>query len=217
MISIKNLCKSFGDLVVFENFNIDFEENKITVILGESGSGKTTLLNCIANLTDYVGEIDKVKCSYVFQKPNLFNNLTVKENLTLINPNESVVLDIAKKLRIEEKLSSFPKHLSGGQAQRVALARALIYKADLLLCDEPFNSLDLALKFSLLELVKTLHRENPRTTVFITHDIKEAIAIADRIVVIKDGKIIFDEKEVNKKTEKQIFSLLTKGVGIKDN
>ena len=100
--------------------------------------------------------------------------------------------------------------MSGGQAQRVSLARGLIYNADLLLMDEPFVSLDLALKYSLIKEFKKFHDENPKTTLFITHDIAEAVSVADRIIVIKGGKIVYDNDKINEKTEKEIFGLMLK-------
>lgn len=208
MINVKNLFKSYGKNVVFNNLNLEFEDNKITVILGESGSGKTTLLNCIANLTDYKGEITSKKCSYVFQKPNLFNNLTVKDNLKIVNDSETAVLEMAKKLQIEDKLLSYPKHLSGGQAQRVSLARGLIYNAEVVLLDEPFSNLDIALRFSLINEFKALQKESPKTVVFVTHDIKEAVSLADRIIVIKKGEKIFDVDTITEDTENQLYNVL---------
>ena len=208
MIKIKNLYKAYGENVVFDNLNLEFEDNKITVILGESGSGKTTLLNCIASLTDYKGEITSSRCSYVFQKPNLFNNLTVKDNLKIVNDSETAVLEMAKKLQIEDKLLSYPKHLSGGQAQRVSLARGLIYNAKIVLLDEPFSNLDIALRYSLINEFKTLQKESPKTVVFVTHDIKEAVSLADRIIVIKKGEKIFDTDTITEDTETQLYNVL---------
>ena len=208
MIKIKNLYKAYGENVVFDNLNLEFEDNKITVILGESGSGKTTLLNCIASLTDYKGEITSSRCSYVFQKPNLFNNLTVKDNLKIVNDSETAVLEMAKKLQIEDKLLSYPKHLSGGQAQRVSLARGLIYNAKIVLLDEPFSNLDISLRYSLINEFKTLQKESPKTVVFVTHDIKEAVSLADRIIVIKKGEKIFDTDTITEDTENQLYNVL---------
>ena len=146
MIKIENLYKNYGNNSVFEDFSLTLEKAKITCILGESGSGKTTLLNVLAGFTEYIGNVDKVKCSYVFQKPCLINNLTVKDNLLLVNSNGNSVKAMLEEMQIEDKLDAYPKHLSGGQAQRVSLARALLYEAQLYLMDEPFVNLDLRLK-----------------------------------------------------------------------
>lgn len=208
MIKIKNLCKSYSDLVVFKNFNLDIEKGKITCIVGESGSGKTTLLNVLANLTEYTGSVDREECSYVFQKPNLFPNMTVKKNLELVCKDQEKINSVAKELFITEKLNSYPNHLSGGQAQRVALARAILFDKELLLLDEPFSNLDVGLRFALLEKIKKIHSEKASTILMVTHDVKEAVSIADRVVVLNNGEIIFDCESITKKTEEQIFSLL---------
>ena len=175
MINLKNLTKSYPSVNVFENLSVCFERGKITCILGESGSGKTTLLNVLAGLTTYSGQVDKVKCSYVFQKPNLFPNMTVEKNLLMVNNDKNVIQEMAKEFSIQDKLSAYPRHLSGGQAQRVALARGLLYNADTLLLDEPFSSLDLGLKYDLLNKVKTYHEKTKNTVIAVTHDIKEAV------------------------------------------
>ena len=208
MINIKNLYKKYGDLTVFKDFNLSIESGKITCVLGESGSGKTTLLNCVSRLTDYAGEIDKIECSYAFSKPNLFPNLTVKDNLLLVNNDVAQVENCLKEFGILDKKDSYPRGLSNGQAQRVSLARAILYKKPLLLLDEPFSSLDIGIKYRLIEKIKKRQQEEQNTILMVTHDIKEAVTIADRIVVIKKGKIIYDNNSVQKKTEKEIFDLL---------
>ena len=206
----KNLSKSFGNLKVLENFSLSVEKGKITCILGESGSGKSTLLNCIANLTDVdKGEVDKkVKCSYAFQKPNLFPNLTVKENLLLVNSDEKVVENALEFFSILDKKNSYPKHLSGGQLQRVSLARAFIFSHDIILLDEPFSSLDIGLKMNLIEKIKLMQKEKSDTILLVTHNISEAVTIADRIIILSKGKIVCDIDKINKNTEKKIFDIL---------
>jgi ABC-type nitrate/sulfonate/bicarbonate transport system ATPase subunit len=220
MISIKNLSKKYGDNVVLNNFDLDINKGEVTCILGESGSGKTTLLNAIASLTKYDGYIDKVKCSYVFQKPNLFDNLTVEKNLRLVNNDDTVIAEILQKLKISDKINAYPRHLSGGQAQRVSLARGLIFESDVLLLDEPFASLDLKTKIAILNDVKMLFKERNMTVICVTHDIDEAVYIADRIIVLKNGKIegnVCLEKTTNdvqygqnEKIRKILFDILTK-------
>ena len=211
MISIKNLTKNYATTNVFENLSVDFEQGKITCILGESGSGKTTLLNVLAGLTPYTGQVDNVKCSYVFQKPNLFPNMTVNKNLLIVCNDQEAVDNIASEFSIQDKLSAYPSRLSGGQAQRVALARGLLYNANLLLLDEPFSSLDFGLKYDLLSKVKAYHEKSKNTVIAVTHDIKEAVYLADRILILSNGKIVYDNSNVNEKTESEIFGLLTKG------
>lgn len=192
MIEIKNLTKKYGATEVYSNFNLALEKGKITCILGESGSGKTTLLNCIAGLTEYCGEIPAVKCSYVFQSPRLAPNLTVKQNLTLVCADEEKVLTMLERVRLPDKKNAYPKTLSGGQAQRVAIARAFLYESEILLMDEPFSSLDLKLKNEMHGLFLQIWRQDKRTVLFVTHDADEAVSLADRLVVLKGGKAVFD-------------------------
>ncbi len=192
MIEIKNLTKKYGATEVYSNFNLALEKGKITCILGESGSGKTTLLNCIAGLTEYCGEIPAVKCSYVFQSPRLAPNLTVKQNLTLVCADEEKVLTMLERVRLQDKKNAYPKTLSGGQAQRVAIARAFLYEGEILLMDEPFSSLDLKLKNEMHGLFLQIWRQDKRTVLFVTHDADEAVSLADRLIVLKNGKAVFD-------------------------
>ncbi len=191
-ISIRNLCKTYGNLTVYDNFNLEIEEGKVTCILGESGSGKTTLLNCIARLTDFSGEIPELKCSYVFQSPRLVPNLTVYKNLSLVLNDSEKINAILQKVRLSEKANEYPRNLSGGQAQRAGLARAFLAVSDIILLDEPFASLDLKLKTEMERLFFEICKADNRTALFVTHDIDEAINVADRIIVLKGGKTVFD-------------------------
>lgn len=209
MIAIKNLTKKYGDKVVYENFNLDIKENKITVILGESGSGKTTLLRAMANLTDYTGEITGVpdKKSMVFQTDRLIPNLTVKENLTLINPDMDVEVAL-KRVGLDGTKDLYPKSLSGGMARRVAIVRALNFDAPVLFMDEPFINLDISHKFNIIDKIKADQKAKPKTVIVVTHDVKEAVSLADTIIVIKDGKVVFTENKVQKNTEDILYGVL---------
>ena len=209
MIDIKNLCISYGNLSVYENFNLQIEQGKITAILGESGSGKTTLLNAIAGLIEYKGEIlgDYKQTSFVFQKEYLVPNLTVKENLQLVTKG----VDFDKELEtfgVLDKKDEYPKNLSGGMARRVSILRGLIFPAKTLLLDEPFINLDLALKYHLINIIKERQKERAQTTILVTHDIKEATLLADRIIVVKKGEIIFDTENKGDQTEKELFNIM---------
>ena len=190
MISVRNLNKNYGEKIVYKDFNIDIEENKTLVILGESGSGKTTLLNVLANLTEYSGEISgKVSpVSMVFQKDFLAPNLTVEQNLKLVCKDKDV-LGALKSVGLEDSAKQYPKSLSGGMARRVAILRALLYDSPLLLLDEPTNSLDLGLKNTVYKMLKSMLERYKKTVVLVTHDIDEALFLADRIIIIKDSKI----------------------------
>ena len=212
MISIKNLCKSYGENLIFENFNLDILDGEILAILGESGSGKTTLLSVLAGLTDFSGDVLGVEkpVSMVFQKDMLVKNLTVKENLLLVNKDMDVD-KVLSEVGLTNKKDEYIKNLSGGMARRVAIARALAFDSKTLFLDEPFINLDLSLKFSLMDKIK--EKRQGKTIVLVTHDIKEAVYLADRIVVVSKGKIVLECKnqaEDKEQTEKQLFETMLK-------
>lgn len=192
MIEIKNLSKSYANVQVYKDFNLDLSDGQITCLLGSSGSGKTTLLNAVAGLTPYEGSITELKCSYIFQTPRLIPNLTVYGNLALIYRDEDRIISILDRIGLKEKAKSYPVNLSGGEAQRVAIARAFLHESDILLMDEPFASLDLKLKKQIIELFFEIWREDGRTVLAVTHDVDEAATIAQRIVVLSKGRIVSD-------------------------
>ncbi len=212
MISVRNLCKRYGENQIFDNFNLDVFDGEVLAILGESGSGKTTLVNILAGLTDFEGQVDGVEkpLSMVFQKDMLVKNLTVKENLLLINKDINVD-EVLGQVGLKDRANEYIKNLSGGMARRVSIARALCFDAKTLFLDEPFINLDLALKFSLMDVIKQKKQE--KTVVLVTHDIKEAVYLADRIVVVSKGKIVLEcknQKESAEKIEKQLFETMLK-------
>ncbi|MBQ8726651.1 MAG: ABC transporter ATP-binding protein [Clostridia bacterium] len=192
MISVKNLTKAYGEKVVYKDFNIDIEENKILVVLGESGSGKTTLLNVLAGLTDYEGQItgEISSVSMLFQKDFLVPNLTVEQNLSLVCDGDRG-LKMLEKFGLLQSAKNYPKSLSAGMSRRVALIRAMLYKSSLLLMDEPTNSLDIALKKLTYEMVKKQKFDDKKTVVIVTHDVDEALSLADRVVVLKNGELVY--------------------------
>lgn len=207
MPKVENITKKFGELTVFNNFSLEFEPNKITAIAGASGIGKTTLLNIIAGLEPCEGSVycDR-PVSYVFQTPRLIENITVKRNLEPVakaggyekNEGEKKIDELLISAEIYDKKYCIAGSLSGGQQQRVSIARAFLFPSKTILADEPFSSLDLALKVKLMDLYARLLNKNPRTAIMVTHDADEAIALADEIVVIKSPseyeRIKFPEK-----------------------
>lgn len=214
MITFKNFTVKYGDKTVFDGFNLDVSLSENTALLGESGSGKTTLLNAIAGLVPFSGEVSGVpqKISAAFQENRLVPCLTVKENLALATGEEGIDYDL-ESFALSDKAQSYPSRLSGGEKRRVALLRAYRFNAPLYILDEPFNSLDLKLKIRLEELFKKRVKDNSAALLFVTHDIKEAVSLADRIIVVSgDGgvcKIVADVKSVNEKTEEYLFGLLS--------
>lgn len=214
MITFKNFTVKYGDKTVFDGFNLDVSLSENTAVLGESGSGKTTLLNAIAGLVPFSGEVSGVpqKISAAFQENRLVPCLTVKENLALATGEEGIDYDL-ESFALSDKAQSYPSRLSGGEKRRVALLRAYRFNAPLYILDEPFNSLDLKLKIRLEELFKKRVKDNSAALLFVTHDIKEAVSLADRIIVVSGDcgvcKIVADVKGVNEKTEEYLFGLLS--------
>jgi len=192
------ISKSYGENSVFQDLSLEIENGTITCVLGESGGGKTTLLNILAGLIPYEGNVTDVPktIGYIFQEPRLLPNLTVEENLRYVGGMYESIEDILQKTELFALRNKRPKELSGGEKQRVAIARAFLSvdKEGLLLLDEPFSSLDTALKIRLSRVFARLWQEKQPTVVFVTHDIEEACMLGQRIVVLKDGKIAFNER-----------------------
>lgn len=194
MIEIKNLSKSYGDNKIYDNFCLDLEQNSITCLMGASGSGKTTLLNVIARLVPFGGEVPELNCSYIFQSPALVPNLTVYGNLALVCGDRQKIVDMIERVGLGGKENSYPVQLSGGEAQRVSVARAFLHRSDILLMDEPFSSLDIKLKKQITELFFELWNADKRTVLAVTHDVDGAVYMAQRILVLSKGKIVYDVK-----------------------
>ena len=193
MISLR-ISKSYEEKQVFDNFALDIHEGEILCILGESGGGKTTLLNILAGLIPYDGEVKNApqKVSFIFQEPRLLPNLTVEGNLLYVGGRYEFMEEILQKTELISLRNKRPKELSGGEKQRVAIARAFLSDAKLLLLDEPFSSLDTALKIRIAKVFAQLWKEEKRTAVFVTHDLEEALMLGHRVIVLKDGKIVCD-------------------------
>jgi len=194
-LTIQNLSKSFGNLTVFKDFNLEIPEGQITCILGPSGCGKTTLLNVIGGLeTPDSGKLEGFEnkvISHVFQEPRLIRWKTVWDNIDFVikdtYPREQRNVLITKYLEmvgLKDFKDYYPDKLSGGMLQRTAIARAFVYPADLLIMDEPFKGLDLKLKISVMEAFVKIWQADKRTVVFVTHDIDETLFLGDEIYVL---------------------------------
>ena len=213
-IVVENLTKKYGDKAVFDNFNITFPENKVSVIMGKSGAGKTTLLNCLANLTDYDGKIyGAEKVAYIFQDARLAKYMTVYENLDFTlggaigkDERRERIRNVLSEVSLLDKSGALPDELSGGQKKRVSVARAFLSDAPALLSDEPLNSLDVGLRIRTVSLLLTMLSGNPKTVVYVTHDADEALSVADEIVVIGENKIEYSYSFSSAALQRDVFS-----------
>lgn len=216
-IKLINILKNYNTEIIFENFNYEFSDKKISCVLGSSGCGKTTLLNIISGLTEYSGSIEGVygDISYMFQEPRLLNNLTVYNNVDYVlrkkiqnkGERDAVVNKYLELVEMAEWKNKFPNQLSGGMSQRVSLARAFAYPSSVLLMDEAFKGLDVALKTRLIKVFLKLWEKDKRTTIMVTHDIYEALLIADNISIIKDkpAKIAYSTDILLDKNERTLI------------
>lgn len=212
-ILLKNVCKSYGGVRVYDNFNARIKKHAITAILGESGSGKTTLLNIIAGLTDYSGEVTGVTkpVSFVFQRDRLVKTLTAEQNVRLVAKDADVKAAF-NAVGLSGCEHMYPKELSAGMARRVAFLRAFLFNSDTVLMDEPFVNLDVATKYRLIDEVKSVHAKTGKTLVVVTHDVKEAAELAENVAVLSRGKIVYERAGLNvcdkEKTEAELLGVM---------
>lgn len=209
-VEVKDLDLAFGSFEVLKGLNLDIPPGEFLVLLGSSGCGKSTLLNCIAGLLDVSGgqifiqgknvtwaEPSERGIGMVFQSYALYPQMTVKGNLSFGLKNQRLpkaeiekrVARAAEILQIEPLLKRKPGALSGGQRQRVAIGRALVRDVDVFLFDEPLSNLDAKLRSDLRVELKLLHQQLGNTMIYVTHDQVEAMTLADRIAIMKDGVI----------------------------
>ena len=213
-LEIKNIEKTYdgSGIPCLEGLDLEMEKGEIMVILGPSGCGKSTLLRIIAGLDSQdAGTVtldgermdsmspERRPVSMVFQKAYLFPNMDVRRNVNYapringvlkgkeLDAETDRMLDLVDLRYLAER---YPRQLSGGQEQRVSLARALITKPKLLLLDEPFSALDAELRISLRNNLRAICKEIGQTVIFVTHDQQEAVAIADRIALMSNGRIL---------------------------
>lgn len=206
LIVITNLAKSFDDKKVLDNINLSICKSERAALIGPSGSGKTTLLRIISGLetpSQGIVEIQTHNIGYVFQEPRLIPWRNVEENLLFVKQDADLE-DILAKIRLQDYKKHYPHQLSGGMKQRVNLARALITNPDLLIMDEAFSSLDLPIKLGIINDVLSQWQERGFTMLIVTHDLKEALLLADRIVILSSspGQIVEDmslDLELNRK------------------
>ena len=209
-----SLCCSVKGLIL-DNLSFEIKNGEFLVLIGPSGSGKTTTLKLINRLIEQTeGDIyfqDKklkdynlrelrLETGYVLQQIALFPNLTVEENIAIIPEMKKFdkkliaekTKDLLEKVGLDPKLymKRYPNELSGGEKQRIGILRAIIANPKVLLMDEPFSALDPISRTQLQDLIKQLHNEYKMTTVFVTHDMDEALKLADRICILQEGKVV---------------------------
>ena len=211
-VTIEKLCKSFNGTPVLKNVSLEVRPGEIFVIMGPSGSGKSVLLKHIAGLDVptsgrvLIGDYDaadpqtrsRVRLALVFQAGALFNSMSVYDNLALYPREHRLcneagirerVMQALQILSLEKAAAKYPGELSGGMKKRVAIARALVMEPELLLYDEPTSELDPVMAATIIEIIAALRRHTTVTSIVVTHDRALALAIADRMAILMDGRI----------------------------
>lgn len=211
-LEIKNLSKKYGDSYAVKDISFGLEEGKFLCLLGPSGSGKSTILHSIGGFLDHKGEIiidgegishkspEERDVATVFQSYAIFPHMNVLENVMYglkfkakgLSKREKRerALEVIEKVGLKGFERRYESELSGGQKQRVALARSLVVKPKLLLMDEPLSALDYNLRNKMQEEIKRIQKDFKITTIFVTHDRNEAFAMADEIIILKEGRLI---------------------------
>ncbi|OFS61822.1 ABC transporter ATP-binding protein [Nosocomiicoccus sp. HMSC09A07] len=211
MISFRNVTKAYGDFLAVDHINFDIESNELFVIIGPSGSGKTTTMEMINRLTEMtegdiyiddknIKDINKVELrrsiGYVIQDIGLMPHMTISDNISLVNrlkgekKDEKRIDELLRLVNMDESFKDrYPDELSGGQQQRIGVIRALYSDPNIILMDEAFSALDPVTRSELQDELIHLQETIKKTIVFVTHDMDEALKIADRIAVMNDGKI----------------------------
>lgn len=189
MLELHQISKAYQGIQVLESLNLSIKEGEIYCILGPSGAGKSTLLHILAGIVHQDSGkmiLGTNRIGYVFQEDRLLPWLTVEENICLVNETLSseALNHLLSEMDLESVKNQKPDVLSGGMRQRVSIARAFAIEPSLLLLDEPFKSLDYALKAKIIETLLGVWRERKITVVFVTHDIEEALWTADRIAIL---------------------------------
>ncbi len=215
MIQFEHVSKEYEGKKVVSDLNFEIQQGEFFILVGPSGSGKTTILKMInrlleqtegniylegKNSEDYNTRKLRFNIGYVLQQIALFPNLTVLENIELIpemknwekRRRREKAKELMKRVGLnpEKYVNRYPRDLSGGEQQRVGILRAIIFNPKILLMDEPFSALDPISRNQLQDLIKKIHKEFGMTIVFVTHDMKEAMKLGDRICIMKNGKQI---------------------------
>ena len=215
MVKFKNVVKAYGNLVAVKNLDLEIPEGELVVLIGPSGCGKTTTLKMVNRLIEptsgsifirdrNVMDLNPValrrEIGYVIQQIGLFPNMTIEQNIDVVprllgwpaEKRKRRVYELLEMVGMEPDIYAprYPNELSGGQQQRIGVLRALAAEPPLILMDEPFGALDPIARESLQDELKSLHSRLNKTTIFVTHDMDEALKLADRVVVMNQGEVV---------------------------
>jgi sulfonate transport system ATP-binding protein len=203
VVRLEGLVKRFGERTVLDGVSLDVQPGEFVAVVGRSGCGKSTLLRLLAGLetpsagTLGIGDAQRDDVRIMFQEARLLPWRTVLQNVQLgLTAADAAARarDALAQVGLADRADDWPSVLSGGQRQRVALARALVHRPRLLLLDEPLGALDALTRIEMQRLIETVWRELRFTAVLVTHDVAEAVALADRVLLIEDGRVTLDER-----------------------
>ena len=201
LLELSNVQKAYGHHEVLDSLNFKVQRGEFIAIVGKSGCGKSTLLRLIAGLertTDghvqmngksVSKQMDQIKIMFQDGRLLPWKNVLANVNLGLKKSEWHKGEELLNQVGLAERADAFPNVLSGGQRQRVALARALVHEPELLLLDEPLGALDALTRIEMHQLVETLWQEKKFTAILVTHDVEEAVALSNRVIIIEDGRI----------------------------
>lgn len=213
-VTLRKLAKRYGERVVLNGLDLEFAPGEFVAVVGQSGCGKSTLLRLLAGLETASGEQGGLptrspvlfdnfpqwsadsRVRMMFQDARLLPWKSVLQNVALGLPGQAraQAAAVLRQVGLGDRGGDWPAQLSGGQRQRVALARALVHRPGLLLLDEPLGALDALTRIGMQQLIEDIWRRDGFTAVLVTHDVGEAVALADRILVIEDGRVALDER-----------------------
>lgn len=213
LLKVNNLSKNYlsnlGEVPAIKDISFDLKEQDFIAIVGPSGCGKSTLLSILANLEkktngNIIYSNDNIKIGYMFQQDCLFDHLTILDNCLLglkiqgkiTNEDKEYVLNLLNTYGLSEFINKYPKNLSGGMRQRVALIRTLAIKPDIILLDEPFSALDAQTRLIVSDDVYKIIKKEKKTTIMVTHNISEAVTMANKVLVLSERPAII-KKEFN--------------------
>lgn len=201
LLELSNVQKAYGDHEVLDSLNFKVQRGEFIAIVGKSGCGKSTLLRLIAGLEKTTDghvqmngksvskQMDQIKIMFQDGRLLPWKNVLANVNLGLKKSEWHKGEELLNQVGLAERADAFPNVLSGGQRQRVALARALVHEPELLLLDEPLGALDALTRIEMHQLVETLWQEKKFTAILVTHDVEEAVALSNRVIIIEDGRI----------------------------